>query len=312
MTTTRSPYAKDYLPQNGREVDWHGLRKPFDKAEVSRLPSSAKRPALDYVSHAAVTNRLNLSAPGWTYRIEPVVVRGSVVVEDRHASFVPDESGLPHVIAVFGEMTIGGVSRQEVGEVDSFSTYGLELKNAISDFIRRAAMRFGVALDLWSKEELSSGESTATSTAGQPSRPGMGGRAQAGPNWDQRIAQPASPVTSEPGTRETFLGSGPEPGGPVEKAGPPGSQSASEGGESLNTGGGDTPPSHGDDLAGMTLAELTELGTKRAGSRNRFRQWVNETCGTHYKVTDFEMNVTHEELEAGVRRIREFGTKGSA
>jgi len=122
------------------------LREPFERKLISKLPATTKRPALDYVGHAAVTDRLNRYAPGWSYHVEPVVV-----------GF---DDG-PHVVAVFGEMTVCGVSRQEVGAVDSPSTYGQELKEAISDFIRRAAMRFGVALDLWSKEDLTSGTPTA-------------------------------------------------------------------------------------------------------------------------------------------------------
>jgi len=138
------------------------LRKPFPASEISKLPATAKRPALDYVSHAAVTNRLIDAAPGWTYTVEPVVVHGGI--ED--GKFVTNDfgGGLPHVVAVFGSMTIGGVTRQEVGAVDSFSSYGQELKEAISDFIRRGAMRFGVALDLWAKEDLTS-EPTATRTS---------------------------------------------------------------------------------------------------------------------------------------------------
>src|SRR6266540_4864150 len=147
------------------------LRKPFQPNEISKLPGTAKRPPLDYVGHAAVTNRLNNAAPDWTYTIERVEVRGSIERVGDERRFVSSEDGLPHVVAVFGTMTIGGVTRQEVGEVDSFTTYGLELKNAISDFIRRGAMRFGVALDLWSKEDLFSepldtGRTTGVRTEG--------------------------------------------------------------------------------------------------------------------------------------------------
>ena len=115
------------------------------------LPRTAKRPELDYVSHASVTNRLNEAAPGWTYDVEPVTVQGS--------------DGLPHVVAVFGTMTVGGVTRQEVGAVDEPKTYGQELKEAISDFIRRGAMRFGVAIDLYAKEGLEGSTGTTATTA---------------------------------------------------------------------------------------------------------------------------------------------------
>jgi hypothetical protein len=117
------------------------LREPFPPEQISKLPATAKRPALDYVGHAAVTDRLNHACPDWSYSVDPITVEGN--------------DGWPHVIGVFGSMTIGGVTRQEVGAVDSPSSYGQEMKEAISDFIRRGAMRFGVAIDLWSKEDLS-------------------------------------------------------------------------------------------------------------------------------------------------------------
>ena len=124
------------------------LREPFPREQISVLPRTDKRPALDYVGHAAVTDRLNSVAPGWTYELDPVIVEGN--------------DGWPHVLAVRGSMTIEGTTRHEVGAVDSPSTYGQEMKEAISDFIRRGAMRFGVALDLWTKQDLTSGGSIAS------------------------------------------------------------------------------------------------------------------------------------------------------
>src|SRR6266540_6671509 len=165
------------------------LRKPFQPNEISKLPGTAKRPPLDYVGHAAVTNRLNNAAPDWTYTIERVEVRGSIERVGDERRFVSSEDGLPHVVAVFGTMTIGGVTRQEVGEVDSFTTYGLELKNAISDFIRRGAMRFGVALDLWSKEDLFSEPPSPVATAPGGSEEGAG----------TQTGHPAPSLTSDAG-----------------------------------------------------------------------------------------------------------------
>jgi len=161
-----------------------GLRAPFPPEQIGKLPATAKRPELDYCGHAAVTDRLNKEAPDWSYSISPVVVRGTITGEGRDRRFVPDETGLPHVMAVFGTMTVGGVTRQEVGDVESFTTYGDELKKAISDFIRRGAMRFGVALDLWSKEDLN--YSVAA---------GIGEKTQGA------IGDTSRPAADEPGTR---------------------------------------------------------------------------------------------------------------
>lgn len=142
-----------------------GLRRPFDPKLIQKLPATQKRPALDYVGHAAVTDRLNKEAPGWTYEIVRFVEIGGDASSD----------GLPHLMAVYGYMKIGSVVRYEVGEADGVAEYGRELKGAMSDFIRRAAMRFGVALDMWAKEDLNvalsaaPGESTVQSNTGQGS-----------------------------------------------------------------------------------------------------------------------------------------------
>lgn len=119
------------------------LRDPFPPELISKLPATNKRPALDYVGHAAVTDRLNTAAPGWTMS-EPQFI---VAIID----------GQEHVMGVVCSMTIGTVTRWEVGDVDRPSEYGDEAKKALSNWIRRAGMRFGIALDLWAKEDLHSG-----------------------------------------------------------------------------------------------------------------------------------------------------------
>jgi len=87
---------------------------------------------LHYVGHAAVTDRLLAVDPSWTW--EPVAL---------------DERGLPSTDGrnLWIRLTVCGVTRLGVGD-------GASIKEAIGDAIRNAAMRFGVALDLWSKEEL--------------------------------------------------------------------------------------------------------------------------------------------------------------
>jgi hypothetical protein len=135
----------------GDKTTRDALRKPFPKSMIGKIPAGQGRPALDYVGHAAVTDRLNQAAPDWSYTIDKLFDHGN----DAY---------------VLGTMTIGGVSRQEYGD-------GKTPKEAVSNFIRRGAMRFGVALDLWSKEELESspaGGSSNTSYAGDPSSEGVG------------------------------------------------------------------------------------------------------------------------------------------
>lgn len=107
------------------------LRKPFPPESVGKLPKGGHM--LDYVGHAAVTDRLLTVDPDWSW--EPFAVG-------------PD--GLPALDRagnLWIKLTVCGVTRIGVGD-------GKSAKECIGDAIRNAAMRFGVALDLWAKENL--------------------------------------------------------------------------------------------------------------------------------------------------------------
>ena len=144
------------------------LRAPFPPELIGKLPRAATKAAaergerghcdecgkyhvlpaihLDYVGHAAVTDRLLAVDPAWTW--EPMGY---------------DDHGRPALVSGIGEpgesiglwikLTVCGVTRPGFGG-------GKSAKEAISDAIRNAAMRFGVALDLWSKEDLHSNGAT--------------------------------------------------------------------------------------------------------------------------------------------------------
>jgi hypothetical protein len=89
---------------------------------------------LDYVGHAEVTDRLLTVDPLWTW--EPMAF---------------DEHGLPKADPMGGlwiRLTVAGVTRIGYGSADGKSG-GDAVKEIIGDAIRNAAMRFGVALDLW-------------------------------------------------------------------------------------------------------------------------------------------------------------------
>jgi hypothetical protein len=115
------------------------LREPFKPEQIGKLPKG--NTSLDYVGHAVVTARLLDVDPSWSW--EPLAF---------------DAAGLPAVSQVGKEwvlwikLTVCGVTRLGVGScpVAAFERD----KQLVSDAIRNAAMRFGVALDLWSKEEL--------------------------------------------------------------------------------------------------------------------------------------------------------------
>lgn len=107
------------------------LRKPFPKESIGKLPKGGQM--LDYVGHAATTDRLLTVDPGWSW--EPLAL---------------DDRGLPAIDKdgnLWIKLTICGVTRLGVGD-------GKSAKERIGDAIRNAAMRFGVALDLWAKEDL--------------------------------------------------------------------------------------------------------------------------------------------------------------
>lgn len=91
----------------------------------------------DFVGHAHVTERLLDVDPMWTW--EPVSFQSNGV-----PGF--DDNG-----GIWIKLTINGITRLGYGDAPGKSG-GLAVKEAIGDAIRNAAMRFGVALDLWKKE----------------------------------------------------------------------------------------------------------------------------------------------------------------
>ena len=160
----------DYAEDKGLR---DALRKPFPPNLIGKLPATPKRPALDYVGHAAVTDRLNKLAPDWSYTVETVEAH-----EGR--------------CWIRGTFTLGGVSRVEFGDGD-------DPKDAVGNFIRRGAMRFGVGLDLWSREELDYAEPSVSvgeggpDTSAQPADAGNPRAGEATPNTSP--AFPVDPTT---------------------------------------------------------------------------------------------------------------------
>lgn len=142
------------------------LRAPFPETQVGRLPQPVKRGDenkmrceesvgravsadgyycggyharsvhLSYVGHAALTARLLDADPRWNW--EPVAV---------------DPHGLPAIVngGLWIRLTVAGVTRLGYGDAPGKNNATKEL---IGDALRNAAMRFGAALDLWSKEDL--------------------------------------------------------------------------------------------------------------------------------------------------------------
>lgn len=130
------------------------LREPFPPHQISKLPKPKSRDAqkghckecggyhglpavhLDYVGHAALTDRLLDVDPAWHW--EP---------------FALDERGLPAIDKDGGmwiKLTVCGVTRLGYGDAQG-KTGGDAMKERIGDALRNAGMRFGMALDLWHK-----------------------------------------------------------------------------------------------------------------------------------------------------------------
>lgn len=133
------------------------LRKPFLPNQISKLPKPKSKDApkghcnecggwhglpavhLDYVGHAALTDRLLDADPGWSW--EPLAF---------------DEKGLPALDSNGGlwiRLTVGGMTRLGYGDAQG-KTGGDAMKERIGDALRNAGMRFGAALELWHKGDL--------------------------------------------------------------------------------------------------------------------------------------------------------------
>lgn len=144
------------------------LREPFQAHQISKLPKETKAQKeardgnralginckvcggwhhkdtihLDYVGHAALTDRLLDVDPLWFW--EPCAF---------------GEDGLPQFDKTGGlwiRLHVAGHSRLGYGHAApaTFKEIGSREKEVIGDALRNAAMRFGAALDLWHKGDL--------------------------------------------------------------------------------------------------------------------------------------------------------------
>lgn len=162
------------------------LRAPFEDRLIGKLPKPTKAQTdaikadfkagircticggwhhkdvvhLDYVGHAAITDRLLEVDPCWSW--EPMAL---------------NELGLPAQDKLGGlwiKLTILGVTRIGYGDATG-KTGGDAIKELIGDALRNAAMRFGCALELWHKGELHAPEpiEEATPIIAQPEKPSI-------------------------------------------------------------------------------------------------------------------------------------------
>lgn len=159
------------------------LREKFPPAAVGKLPRATSKDArpgkcnvcggwhklpaihLDYVGHAEVTDRLLSVDPYWDWAPLSFDEKGMPL-------FIRSGNGNP--VGLWIKLTVCGVTRLGYGSVDG-GAFDAE-KQLIGDALRNAAMRFGVALDLWSKNELESNIEQPTAVE----------EAAADPVWDKK------------------------------------------------------------------------------------------------------------------------------
>lgn len=144
------------------------LRKPFPDNQISKLPKETKAQAdkrkaeqdkgnwparcsvcgglhhanavhLDYVGHAAATDRLLDADPRWNWEPMALTAEGLPAFDKNGGLWI--------------KMTVDGVTRLGYGSADG-KTGGDAIKEIIGDAIRNSGIRFGMALDLWHKGDL--------------------------------------------------------------------------------------------------------------------------------------------------------------
>lgn len=139
----------------GQTID--KLSERFDARLEQRKPAYSGGSPMPYISHGLCTKRLNTVCPDWSSRL-----LGREIVTLPIARYDKEARGkiAKNVtwVEITVELTIGGVSRQEVGVAELVNDYGTAAKAAASDGLKRAAMRFGVALYLWESLEEQDGD----------------------------------------------------------------------------------------------------------------------------------------------------------
>ena len=137
---------------NKNNVD---LLSPFPQELVRKAPVGKFG---DYVPHAHYVERLRDSGVSYTWQCEPV-----------YGTY----NGEKRIVGAKGTITIEGMGSYDgFGDVDTFKlgnakfNDGTNLKDAESDAFKRACMRFGLGVELWSGSKQSEEEATAVAPDG--------------------------------------------------------------------------------------------------------------------------------------------------
>lgn len=131
------------------------LREPFPESAISHLEKGGT--TLSYVGHAAATDRILSSDLRWNWEPFATTESGLPLLDY-------DQNGKP--VGLWIRLTIAGVTH--IGYGSCLPTKNEAVKELIGDAIRNAGMRFGIALELWTKGELESGHNGEASTEQRP------------------------------------------------------------------------------------------------------------------------------------------------
>lgn len=105
---------------------------------------------LPYVGHAEITRILCEIDPEWTW--EPAAWIDGRPATHLQIGKVKKKDGTVlefPTVSMWGRLTLCGVTRTAVGSVEAHKA-DID-KELVSDFLRNAAMRFGICLQLWAK-----------------------------------------------------------------------------------------------------------------------------------------------------------------
>ena len=112
------------------------LRAPFANDLIETRTIAGR--SISYLNHAIVTDRLIQVDPNWSWEPMGINLDGTPVIDQ--------------VGGLWIRLTICESTRIGYGASDAHQKGADAIKSAISDAIKNAAMRFGVALDLWGME----------------------------------------------------------------------------------------------------------------------------------------------------------------
>jgi len=161
LALLREPFAPNHISKLPKptKAQTEAVKADYKKGIRCQLCGSWHHPDvihLDYVGHAALTDRLLDTDPEWSW--EPVAF---------------NDQGLPAFDASGGlwiKLTVCGVTRLGYGHAAAKPGVdpGAREKEVIGDALRNAAMRFGAALDLWHKGDLHADETEAEAEKPKP------------------------------------------------------------------------------------------------------------------------------------------------